>query len=63
MKLKTKPLSDEDRSDIKQPTQKKTEPFCIEITRNDFISFIKDVANNLNDQDYQSTADKHKYDF
>ena len=56
-------MSDEDRSDIKQPTQKKTEPFCIEITRNDFISFIKDVANNLNDQDYQSTADKHKYDF
>ena len=43
--------------------KKKTEPFCIEITRNDFISLIKDVANNLNDQDYQSTADKHKYDF
>ena len=31
MQLKTKPLSDEDRSDIKQPTQKKQNHFALKL--------------------------------
>ena len=68
VELKREPLSDEDRSGIKQPTQLKqlnlneiSKPLWIEIPRDDFIWLIKNV-NNLNDKDYQTTADKHKYD-
>ena len=34
----------------------------IKISKNDFISLIKDVTNNLDDKSYQTTADKRKYD-
>ena len=64
--MKTEPLPDEDRSNIKQPAQLKyfnlfkeiSKPLWIKITRNDFISLIKDIANNLDDKDYQTAADK-----
>ena len=52
-------MSDEDRSGIKQPTQLKllnlnkvSKPLWIEISRNDFISLIKVVVDNLDDKDY-----------
>ena len=63
-------MPDKDRSGIKQPTQLKqlnlneiSKPLWIKISRNDFISLIKDVVNNLDDKDYQTTVDKRKYDF
>ena len=59
VELKTESLSDEDRSGIKQPTQLKqlnlnkvSKPLWIEISRNDFISLIKVVVDNLDDKDY-----------
>ena len=69
VKLKTELLSDEDRSDIKQPTQLKqlnlneiSKPLWTEIPRNDFISLIKDVFDNLDNMDFQTTVNKRKYD-
>ena len=69
VELKTEPLSDKDRSGIKQPTQlnqlnlnKVSKPLSIELPRNDFISLIKDVVDNLDNKDYQTTIDKGKYD-
>ena len=63
VKLKAELLSDEDRSDIKQPTQLKqlnlneiSKPLSIEIPRNDFISLIKDVFDNLGNKDFQTTV-------
>ena len=63
-------MPDKDRSGIKQPTQLKqlnlneiSKPLWTKISRNDFISLIKDVVNNLDDKDYQTTVDKRKYDF
>ena len=68
--MKTEPLPDEDRSNIKQPAQWKylnllkeiSKPLWIKITRNEFISLIKDIANNLDDKDYQTAADKRNCD-
>ena len=69
VKLKTELLSDEDRSDIKQPAQLKqlnlneiSKPLWIEIPRNDFISLIKVVVDNLDNKDFQTTVNKCKYD-
>ena len=69
VKLKTELLSDEDRSDIKQPAQLKqlnlnemSKPLWIEIPRNDFISLIKDVFDHLDNMDFQTTVNKRKYD-
>ena len=52
-KLERKSLSDEDRSDIKQSTQLKqlnlneiSKPLWISLSREDFNSLIKDVADN-----------------
>ena len=52
-KLERKSLSDEDRSDIKQSTQLKqlnlneiSKPLWINLSREDFNSLIKDVADN-----------------
>ena len=53
VKLERKSLADEDRSDIKQPTQLKqlnlneiSKPLWISLSREDFNSLIKDVADN-----------------
>ena len=61
--LKTEPLPDEDRSNIKQPTllkhfnsNKMLKPLWIKISRSDFISLIKDVVDNLDDKDCQTTV-------
>ena len=61
--LKTEPLPDEDRSNIKQPTllkhfnsNKMLKPLWIKISRRDFISLIKDVVDNLDDKDCQTTV-------
>ena len=69
VELKTESLPDKDRSGIKQPTQLKqlnlneiSKPLWIQISRNDFISLIKDFVNNIDDKDYQTTVDKRKYD-
>ena len=65
--LKTKALPDTGRSNIKQPTQLKnlnsneiSKPLWIEISKNDFISLIKDLVDNLDDKDCQTTVDKRK---
>ena len=69
VKLKAGLLSDEDRSDIKQPTQLKqlnlneiSKQLWIQIPRNDFISLIKYVFDNLDKKDFQTTVNKRKYD-
>ena len=69
VKLKTELLSHEDRSGIKQPTQLKqlnlneiSKALWFEIHRNDFISLIKDVVDNLDNKDFQTTVDNRKYD-
>ena len=58
--FKTEPFPDEDRSNIKQPTQLKhlnlneiSKPLWIKISKNDFISSIKDVNDNLDNKHYQ----------
>ena len=57
VKLETKSLSDEDRSDIKQLTQLKqlnlneiSKPFWMNLSRKNFNSLIKDVADNLDNR-------------
>ena len=68
--LKTELSSNKDRSDIKQPTQLKklnlneiSKRLWIEIPRNDFISLIKEVVDNLDNNDFQTTVNKRKYDW
>ena len=63
-------MSERSKSDTKEPTQLKqidlneiSKPLWIEISKSDFISLIKDVVDNLNDKDCQTTIDKRKYDF
>ena len=58
LKSETKSLSDEKRSDIKQPTQieelklnEVPKPLCIKLPRKDFDLLIKDVVNNLDNED------------
>ena len=68
VKLGTKSLSDEDRSDIKQPTQlkqlnlnEKSKPLWINLSREDFNLLIKDVADNLDNKNYKTNADGRIY--
>ena len=65
-KLKTESLSNEGKSGINQPMQLNlneiSEPLWIKITKNDFISLIKDGANNLDDKGYKSRANNVDYD-
>ena len=68
-KLQTESLSDENRSDIKQPTQLKQlklneipKSLMIKVTRKDFISLIIDVANNLDNEDCKTTVGGSTYD-
>ena len=66
--LKTEPLPDEDRSNIKQPTQLKhlnpneiSKPLWIKISGSGFISLIKDVNNNLDNKDYKTKVGDNNY--
>ena len=65
---KTESLSDEDKSDINQPTQlnqlnlkEMSKPIWIEVSRKDFISLIKDFADNLDKKDYKTTVNNSDY--
>ena len=65
---KTESLSDEDKSDINQPMQlnqlnpnEMSKPIWIEVSRKDFISLIKDVADNLDKKDYKITVNNADY--
>ena len=67
-KLDTKSLSDENGSNIKQPTQLKLlqlneiqKSLWIKLSREDSNSLIKDVANNLNNDNYKTTVNNHAY--
>ena len=66
--LKTEPLPDEDRSNIKQPTQLKhlnpneiSKPLWINISGSGFISLIKDVNDNLDNKDYKTKVGDNNY--
>ena len=66
--LKTEPLPDEDRSNIKQPTQLKhlnpneiSKPLWIKISGSGFISLIKDVNDNLDNKDYKTKVGDNNY--
>ena len=66
--IKTEPLPNEDRSNIKQPTQLKhlnlneiSKPLWIKISKNDFFSLIKDVNDNLDNKDYQTKVGDNNY--
>ena len=68
VKLETISLSDEDRSDIKQPTQlkqlnlnEKSKPLWINLSREDFNLLIKDVPDNLDNKNYKTNADGRIY--
>ena len=37
-------------------------PLWIKLSRNDFLSLIKDVVNNLDNNNYQTTISNNKYD-
>ena len=69
VKLGTKSLSDENRSDLKQPTQLKQlklneipKPLWIKLSREDFNSLIKDVVDSLDNEKYKTIVDGNKYD-
>ena len=66
--LKKEPLPDEDRSNIKQPTQLKhlnpneiSKPLWIKISGSGFISLIKDVNDNLDNKDYKTKVGDNNY--
>ena len=68
VRLETKPLSDDNRLDVKQLTQVKllklneiSKPLWIKLTRKDFDSLIKDVVNNL-DNELTTIVSGKKYD-
>ena len=66
--LKIEPWPDDYRSNIKQPTQLKhlklneiSQPLWIKFSKNDFISLIKDVNDNLEIKDYQTNVGDNNY--
>ena len=68
IKLETKSLSDEDRPDIKEPMQLKqlnlneiSKPLWMNLSREDFNSLIKDVADNLDNKNYKTDVDGCPY--
>ena len=68
IKLKTKSLSEEDRSDIKQPMQLKqpnlneiSKPLWVNLSREDFDLLINYVADNLDNKNYKTNVDGRPY--
>ena len=62
-------MSDGDRPDIKQLTQLKqlnlneiSKLSWINLSRENFNSLIKDVVDNLDNEDYKNTANNRRYD-
>ena len=69
VRKKKKSSSYEDRSDTRQPQQLEQlkldeiqKPLCLKVSRENFISLIKDVVDNLNNDKYKTTVDGNKYD-
>ena len=69
VKSKIKPFLERSKSDSKDPTQLKqidlnetTKPFWIKLSKSDFASLIKDVVNNLDNNDYQTKINNDNYD-
>ena len=69
VKLETKSMSDENISDLEEPTQLKqlklngiSKPLWIKFTRKKFDSLIKDFINNLKTEDYKTTVNNPRYD-
>ena len=61
-------MPDEDRSNIKQPTQLKhlnlneiSKPLWVKISKNNFISLIKYVNDNLDNKGYQTKVGDNNY--
>ena len=59
VKLETKSLADDNRSDLKQPTQLKqlklneiSKPLWVNLSGENFDSLIKDIVDNLYNEDY-----------
>ena len=68
VKSNVKPLSERDKSDLKQLMQLKQlrpykiqKPLWVELPNKDFSSLIKDVANSLDDDNYKTTVNNHWY--
>ena len=69
VKLETKSLAYENRSDLKQLRQLKqlklneiSKPLRINLSRENFNSLIKDVVDNLDNADYKTTVNNRRYD-
>ena len=68
--LKIKSLSERSKSGTKKPTQLKqidlneiTKSLWFNLSRRYLASLVKDVVNNLDNKDYQTTINNDKYDF
>ena len=59
VKIETKPLSDENRSDIKQPTH---ESLWFEINRKEFEELTGDIYNSQHNNDFKIIINKKTYD-
>ena len=66
---KKRSLSEKSELDTEEPTQLKQiklneiiKPLWIKLSRKDFLSLIKNVVNNLDNKDYQTTISNNKYD-
>ena len=69
VKLNVKSLSDEDKSNLKQlmklkqlQSNKIQKPLWVELSKEDFSLLIKDIANSLDDGNYETTVNNQKYD-
>ena len=69
VKSKIKSLLERSKSDTKEPTQLKqidlnetTKLLWIKLSKSDFASLIKDVVNNLDNNDYQTKINNDNYD-
>ena len=69
VKLGTKSLADENRSDPKQPMQLKqlrlneiSKSLWINLSRKNFSSLIEDVVDNVDIKDYKTTVNNRRYD-
>ena len=62
VKLKTKSLSDEDRSDIKQLNPNEiSKPLWMNLSTEDSNSLIKNVTDNLDNKNYKTNVDGRPY--
>ena len=62
-------MSEKSKLDTKEPTQLKQinlneiiKPVWIKLSRNDFLSLVKDVVNNLENKNYQTIISNNRYD-